>query len=216
MWHYASQQAQTLGPRGIFAGWGLSFTKDAFGYGVFFAGFEFVKSQCFYEYVSYWYGRFGKLSGFHRHQIELQQASEVYNRPVIKPHYLMEPSFILLAGLTASVLQQTIYHPLTQIQEIHYGRVMALDAALKKRPSKAETMRLYMQAYRKTFKLCAAQVRRAGSWRGWLYQDFWTSTLRQAPSTSAGLIVFEVFRRKYGLGEDEVRIEKDGYDILLP
>ena len=40
-------------------------------------------------------------------------------------------------------------------------------------------------------------------------------TLRQVPSTSAGLIVFEILRRKYALDEEEVRIHKDGYDILL-
>jgi hypothetical protein len=40
-------------------------------------------------------------------------------------------------------------------------------------------------------------------------------TLRQVPSTSAGLIVFEIVRRKYSLDEEAVRIRKDGYDILL-
>jgi len=60
------------------------------------------------------------------------------------------------------------------------------------------------------------QARRSGGWFKWLYSDFWMSTLRQVPSTSAGLIVFEIFRRKYGLGTDAVKINMNGYDILLP
>ena len=51
--------------------------------------------------------------------------------------------------------------------------------------------------------------------RSWLYRGFWWNTIRQVPSTSAGLIIFELFRRKYGAGGDAVKINKDGYDILL-
>ncbi|KAG9577236.1 hypothetical protein KCU77_g13568, partial [Aureobasidium melanogenum] len=66
MWDYASRKLQTIGARGAFAGWGLSFVKDSFGYGLFFGAFEFIKSQCFYEYVSHWYSRYGILSMFHK------------------------------------------------------------------------------------------------------------------------------------------------------
>ena len=41
------------------------------------------------------------------------------------------------------------------------------------------------------------------------------NTVRQVPSTSAGLIVFELMRRKYAFESEEIRIEKDGFDILL-
>jgi hypothetical protein len=34
------------------------------------------------------------------------------------------------------------------------------------------------------------------------------------PSTSAGLVIFELVRRRFGMGE-EVKISEDGYDILL-
>lgn len=54
-----------------------------------------------------------------------------------------------------------------------------------------------------------------GGWRRWLYKDFVWNTIRSTPSTSAGLIVFELVRRKYGMGDGEVRINEDGYDILL-
>jgi len=128
----------------------------------------------------------------------------------------MEPSFLLLAGVAASASQQVIQHPLAQIQELHFNRLAGLDKQMVSKPPRLQTFALYGQAYRKTLKQCAVQARRSGGWIRWLYADFWMHTLRQVPSTSAGLIVFEIFRRKYGIGTDEVRIQKDGYDILLP
>ncbi|KAG2160549.1 hypothetical protein D6C86_01102 [Aureobasidium pullulans] len=216
MWDYASRKLQAIGARGAFAGWGLSFVKDAFGYGLFFGTFEYVKSQLFYEYVSHWYSRYGLLSMFHKHQIDLQRITDQEDRPVIKPHYLMEPSFILLAGATASVLQQVVAHPLTRIQELHFQRLATLDELLQTRPGRLDTMQLYARAYQKTWIQAGKRATKSGGWLRWLYQDFWMTTLRQVPSTSAGLIMFEIFRRKYGMGEDAVKIPKDEYDILLP
>lgn len=216
MWHYAGHKLREIGPRGVFAGYGLSFIKDSFGYGAFFATFEYIKSQCFYEFVSSWYGHYNVLSIFHQHQIDAQIKHDTYERPLIKPHYLMEPSFILLAGVSASVLQQGIVHPMQQIQELHYQRLATLDDQMRSKPSRLNTMQLYKHAYEKTLRIAAIRARDAGSWTRFLFQGFWSTTLRTVPSTSAGLIVFEVFRRKYGMGEDAVKISKDEYDILLP
>lgn len=223
MWHYAWSKTRAIGTRGAMAGWGLSFTKDAFGYGAFFASFEFVKSQCFYEAVSMYYGAYATLSLGQQREIDLHKSGERRGsneastpRPVIRPHYLMEPGFILLAGIAASVAQQAVQHPLQTIQEVHWKRLPGLDEQMQTRPRRLQTLHLYAQAYRKTFKQCAVLARRSGGWRSWLFAHFWSSTLTQVPSTSAGLIVFEVFRRKFGIGADAVRIQKDGYDILLP
>jgi hypothetical protein len=49
----------------------------------------------------------------------------------------------------------------------------------------------------------------------WLYRGFLRSSIRQVPSTSAGLVIFELMRRKYATAADTVLIEKDGFDILL-
>ncbi|TPR08399.1 Ribosome associated membrane protein RAMP4 family protein [Aspergillus niger] len=56
MWHYGRHKLNQIGVRGIFAGWGLSFTRDAFGYAVFFSFFEFVKSQAYYSFLTWYYG----------------------------------------------------------------------------------------------------------------------------------------------------------------
>ncbi|GAB7356009.1 hypothetical protein MBLNU459_g6633t1 [Dothideomycetes sp. NU459] len=216
MWHYAHQKIRKIGSRGVFAGWGLSFFKDSLGYGLFFGSFEFIKSQCFYGFVSMWYSHYGILSIFQQRQIDIQRQHRGHERPVIEPHYLMEPGFLLLAGVSASMLQQTVSHPLTAIQDLHFQRLAILDEQMQEKPSKAKSLQLYARAYQKTWMQCAIRAKRSGGWIRWLYQDFWMSTLRQVPSTSAGLIVFEVFRRKYGWESNAVRISKDDYDILLP
>ena len=77
-------------------------------------------------------------------------------------------------------------------------------------------LRLYYHAYQETLADCAAEAAAEGQkLTRWLYRGFWWNTIRQVPSTSAGLIIFELIRRKYGIGTEEVRITKDGYDILL-
>ena len=76
--------------------------------------------------------------------------------------------------------------------------------------------RAYYHAYQQSWAKCVAEAEAGGlSLRAWLYRGFWWNTIRQVPSTSAGLIIFELVRRKYGLGGDQVKISGDGYDILL-
>ena len=215
MWQYASSKSREIGLRGVFAGWSLSFVRDSFSFGAFFATFEFIKNQCFYNFISNFYGFYDKLSFSTQMQID-GQIGEL-GIPEIRPHYMLEPSFILMAGAAASIVQSVIQHPITRIQEVHYGRLEWIDSHRHADPAapKVKTLKLYASAYKKTLKECAVLARRGGSLRRWLYADFLSSTLRQVPSTSAGLIVFEILRRKYSLDEEVVRIHKDGYDILL-
>jgi hypothetical protein len=77
-------------------------------------------------------------------------------------------------------------------------------------------MKRYYHAYEETFKQCKKLAKRQGGWRKYLYRDFFMSTIRQVPSTSAGLIVFELVRRKYAFEtEEESIIEREGVRILL-
>lgn len=215
MWQYALRKTTEIGARGIFAGWSLSFVRDSLGAGVFFATFEYIKSQAFYNFVSTYYGDWAKLSDNQKQSISAQAS--VYGRPEIRPHYMVEPSFLLLAGAAASIAQAVIQHPLSRIQELHYGRLAWIDSHDHAKPGEVKTraLKLYAAAYRKSLKHCYVIARREGGLRKWLYRDFFMSTLRQVPSTSAGLIVFEILRRKYGNDDDAVRIPKGGYDIVL-
>nr|POE90019.1 hypothetical protein CFP56_20486 [Quercus suber] len=225
MWQYAWRKSHEIGVRGIFAGWSLSLIRDSFGAAAFFATFEYIKGQCFYAFVSNIYGHYGKLTGSQKDLIAAQKQrqgnarDDVGSRPsVIKPHYMIEPTFILLAGVTASVAQALVLYPISRVQEIHYGRLEWIDAHPRQNAGpthRTNALGVYASAYRKTAKQCFAVARREGGLQRWLYRGFLMGTLRQVPSTSAGLIVFEVFRRKYSSDQDEVRINKDGYDILL-
>jgi Mitochondrial carrier protein len=215
MWHYAFGKLREIGPQGIFAGWSLSLLKDTWGCALFFSTFEFVKAQAFYSFVRRWYGR-EKYSILAK-PLASQDVDSGYDedRPVIRPHYLIEPTFILLAGITASVAQNVVQHPITQVQNIHFQRLESLDYAATLEHRYHNIFRLYYHAYEKTYDQCRRQARRAGGWRKWLYRGLVWNTIRQVPSTSAGLIVFEIVRRKYADYGDAVRIEKDGYDVLL-
>lgn len=217
MWQYAASKTQDIGLRGVFAGWTLSFIRDSVGFGAFFAAFEYVKGQCFYGFVSRFYGFYDRLSLSQQSKVDTQTIIGPDGRPEIKPHYMLEPSFLLLAGAAASIAQSVIQHPITRIQDVHYGRLEWIDSHTHTEAGnlKVNSLRLYASAYRKTFKECAVLARRSGGLRRWLYSGFLSGTLRQVPSTSAGLIVFEIVRRKYALDEEVVRIRKDGYDILL-
>lgn len=211
IWQYSRDKLREIGPRGVFAGWSLSFFKDSLGNGLFFLTFETLKAQVFYSFVTTYYGVFKPIITEPQHWFGRGGKRE---RPVIRPHYMLEPSAILVAGVAASIAQQTVQHPLTRVQTIHYERLESLDFAAKQEPTKAQILRNYYRAYQQTYQECKLEAVKLGSFRKWLYKDFTMSTLRQVPSTSAGLVVFEVLRRKYAT-DYEVRIKKDGYDILL-
>ncbi|KAI9669124.1 MAG: hypothetical protein M1831_000716 [Alyxoria varia] len=213
MWNYASHKLREIGPKGVFAGWSLSFFKDSLGFAVFFATFEAVKSQAYYSFVRKWYGDYKPV--FRRISERQKSHRTEADRPTIKPHYTMEPTFLLLAGVAASVTQQVVQHPLTAVQNVHYNRLESLDYAARLEQPHAHMMRSYYKAYKETFRQCQRQASRGGGWRAWLYKGVLGTTVRQVPSTSAGLIVFELVRRRYSSFEDAVRIHKDGYDILL-
>ncbi|KAJ4291595.1 hypothetical protein N0V88_006195 [Collariella sp. IMI 366227] len=193
--------------------------------------FEYVKAQGYYNFVRWYYGALNEdtivlLSQKRPVPGDGQQHEKPRMPTIIRPHYAIEPAFLLLAGMGASVMQQTVLHPLSHLQAEHWERLEGLDAKarkLKKEARLAETsnwnwrmFRAYRAAYRVTWAECVAEAKTAGlTMRQWLYRGFWWNTIRQVPSTSAGLIIFELVRRKYGFGGDQVRINLDGYDILL-
>ncbi|KAL5596712.1 hypothetical protein BROUX41_006596 [Berkeleyomyces rouxiae] len=274
MWSFGAQKVREIGLRGVFAGWGLSFTKDSLGSAVFFSMFEYVKAQGYYNFVSWYYGGLqNSIVADLALKRPVAQAtpgaerapSDSQNRDsftVIRPHYAIEPGFLLLAGISASFAQQVVLHPLTHIQLEHWDRLEDLDTraeqirqlraraeavavpnpavprqaaapsgALVPRadaqtscqsrpPTGAPPRGLMLQAnyraYQETWRQCALQASaEKRSVLSWLYRGFWWNTIRQVPSTSAGLIIFELVRRKYGMDREEVRIQHDDYEILL-
>ena len=218
MWHYAGHKLRSIGLQGIFAGWSLSLCKDALGAAVFFSAFETVKSQAYYSFVAWHYGSRTRDSILDSKPLSVDNG--VYHdhdtRPVIKPHFALEPTFLLLAGISAGVSSQMVQHPLTEIQDVHFRRLEALDFQAHEESRPGQIMRRYYHAYQETFRQCRTLAKRAGGWRKYLYKDFWGTTIRQVPSTSAGLIVFELVRRKYSFeNEEDVTIDRENEKILL-
>ncbi|KAK2739036.1 hypothetical protein FQN57_006718 [Myotisia sp. PD_48] len=210
-WHYGRDKLREIGPRGVFSGWTLSFLKDSFGSAIFFSIFETVKAQGYYYFVTRYYG---SLQPAYIEKLSSPGAGpgEV---PIIHPHYALEPAFLMLAGITATIAQQVVLHPLNLIQNLYYGRLESLDTRVRKARSGIEMMEHRANAYRETFSKCQRLAGQVGGWRQWLYGGFLFNTLRQVPSTSAGLVIFELVRRKYGIPTDAVHIQEDGYEILL-
>ncbi|KAI8656899.1 hypothetical protein NCS56_01295400 [Fusarium sp. Ph1] len=227
MWTFGSEKLREIGLRGIFAGWGLSLAKDSLGSAIFFSIFEYVKAQGYYRFVTWYYGGLAEdivdvlamKRPTHQHQNE--------GITLIRPHYAIEPMFLLMAGISASFSQQVLLHPLTHFQVKHWDHLEDLDAKAAKLRASAvanpdkprcrwRMLRAYYHAYQESLAVCTAEAKSEGlSLTKWLYRGFWWNAIRQVPSTSAGLIIFELIRRKYGFGQEEVRITKDGYDILL-
>lgn len=203
VWQYGYLKAKEIGYRGVFAGWGLSFFRDSLGHGLFFATFEYIKAQSYYAFITRSYG-----------SLTWRQLPEENRVRVVRPHYAIEPAFLMLAGVAASVAQQTIHHPVSLVQDIHYKNLATLDKENRRQAPISQTLRMYANAYRKTFQQCRTRATQFGGWRKWLYRDFFRNTIRQVPSTSAGLIIFELVRRRYGSEAEAAPMEKDGYSII--
>lgn len=186
--------------------------KDSIGYAIFFATFECIKAQGYYAFLATWYGGLSSQYVGFEPETETTKESSI---SIVKPNYTIEPGFLMLAGVAASVAQQTIQHPISLVQSVHFRSLSNLDKQAKRNPSSSKMLRHYYSAYKKTYNRCLVRARRAGGWRLWLYRGFLWNTLKQVPSTSAGLIIFELVRRRYGNEAEAMRIEKDGYDILL-
>jgi hypothetical protein len=220
MWQYGRGKLHEIGVRGIFAGWGLSFLKDSFGSGIFFCTFEYVKAQAYYRYVRWYYGSLAEPAVDVLARKTGTPASGSQPTAVIRPHYTMEPAFLMLAGMTASVAQQFVLFPLSTIQTLHFGRLEELDKKAinlqhSSSASRGRMLQAYYHAYQETWRQSRVHAAGVGGMRSWLFRGFWYFTIRQIPSTSAGLVIFELVRRKYGTSGDEMRINQDGYDILL-
>lgn len=201
MWHYSIQKIQQIGVRGMFAGWTMSFFKDASSCALFFSTFEYVKAQLYYRSLPLIY--------------DIGNRQDKWDPTPIKPHYMLEPTFLLMAGAAATFAQQAIQYPMSRIQDIHFARLENLDHAARLEPSSRKLWQLYYNAYVETVAQARKQAFDAGGWRKWLFKDFVWSTLRQTPSTSAGLIVFEIVRRKYGVDGGGILADLGGKQFIL-
>jgi hypothetical protein len=202
MWQYSLHKLKEIGLRGVFSGWTMSLIKDSTSCALLFGTFEYTKAQLYYQFLPIYY-----------HPKISNEVSDPLQP--IRPHYLLEPTFILAAGAFATFAQQSVQYPLNRIQDLHFGRLESLDYKASLEKNSRQLMRIYYHAYLETFQQAKAQSLLAGGWRTWLYKGFLWNTIRQAPSTSAGLIVFEILRRKYADSITEQLVPLNGVPFLL-
>lgn len=171
-----------------------------------------MKAQSYYSFVTRYYGAWREAD---KGPVLRPRVDKSYGDYAIRPHYAIEPAFLMLAGIAASITQQLIQHPIDLIQGVHYQALATVDKQVQLEPSRTKVLRTYYSSYKQTYQWCLVHVERHRGWRRWLYRGFFWNTIKHVPSTSAGLIIFELVRRRYGNEAEAVRIEKDGYDILL-
>ena len=189
MWLYGFSKSRELGFRRLYAGWSLCLVKETISCALFFATFEVIKSQGYRHFTIYYYGQEKNLS------TSSSSTAALIKRPdTLKPHYALEPAFLMLAGIAASVAQQVVQHPLERVQDTFYK---ALESVQEKRSSNHDASRL---AYQKTLERSVTHARRVNGWRRSLFRGFLWNTIKQTPSTSAGLIIFELVRKRYDIG----------------
>lgn len=197
---YGLTKLKEIGITGVFSGFAISLVKEALSYSLYFSTFETVKGS--------WYRKYKKV--FNKDADKIKDVEDSKRR-----RSYVYPSFVLLAGMLSAVSLQVAHHPLGKIQKLHLIQLEALD--MKNRQTHIPAWRLYMHGYFKTFKhIDRLRIKEAaGSWFRWLYSGFWRSTLLAAPSTSIGLIVFEIMRLRYSDGEEPPALTYEDYDEVL-
>ena len=179
--------------------------------------FEHVKSQGCLTFLRQWYG--STASSEMKSQPPSSSLSSS-SSSFVKPHYVIEPTFIHMAGIFAAVTQQIVFHPLSKTQAMHHAvsehthHPYALKQCEKELigqtsrqiQSAKATLKPYFRTYYHTFARCriiASKSNTKGLLR-WPYNGFLMSTIRQIPSTSTGLMVFELLRRSDGIANNNV------------
>lgn len=186
LWRYSRDVLWKIGPRAAFGGIALNLIKESASFGLFFSTFEMVKGPVYRKYRDWW-----QAPGWIHPE----------GRPKSR---ILYPSFILLAGSLAGCALQVVNYPLSKFQRLLVLRFQAIDAAHKQRAGLVnffdQGWQFYGQAYYKTLlqtrKLINSQAN--GSALKWFYSGALRYTLAAVPSTSIGLLLFEILRIRYG------------------
>ncbi|KAK9467558.1 mitochondrial carrier domain-containing protein [Lipomyces arxii] len=197
LWRYGWEKLGSIGLRGVFAGYSLSFAKEATGFAVFFSTFEAVKQWSYKRLVTEYGAPLPKY-------VDRDSNPDKHASIREKPSAALYPASILGAGAAASVALQIVQHPLTRIQAVQLTILEAMDFA-----GSRHFREDYIEAYRRTFHQIKSQKTLSRhSWLSWLYRGLGRSVIVTVPSTSIGLFVFEIMRVRF-MEEVEVYTDDD-------
>ncbi|KAK9384561.1 mitochondrial carrier domain-containing protein [Lipomyces mesembrius] len=214
LWRYSIEKLKAIGVRGVFAGYTLSFTKEALGFACFFSTFESVK-QWSYARVVRDYG--APIPKYVDAAAKLPAGSKQNQHSTIRerPSAALYPATILGAGAAATIALQIVQYPLSRLQNIHLTILESIDFNMiylhereqqkgeatvpYTRTARRELLRTYINAYQQMFQQVRKlkNVGKQKSWLRWLYKGFVRNTLTVVPSSSVGLFVFEIMRIRY-------------------
>lgn len=212
LWRYSFQKLQSIGLRGVMAGFSLSLVKESASFAMFFSTFEAFKQWSYKQIVE------GGGAPVPRYA-DAKRGATVSSEQTVesirdKPSAAIYPATVLGAGAAATIALQGVQYPLNRLQDIHLTRLETFDfstlyeqaqgagaAGDARRVSGRELARIYLTSYRLTFAEARHMKERNGggrtSWPRWLYRGFVRHTLSAVPSSSVGLFVFEIMRIRY-------------------
>ncbi|KAL1922337.1 uncharacterized protein VTP21DRAFT_9876 [Calcarisporiella thermophila] len=204
VWAYGREKLRQLGWFSVYRGFSLTLIKDSLSCGIFFGVFEFVKQQGYYLFLEEYYRKqLGDLTLSLKENGEGQYALK-------KPHWMLEPTFILLAGAMAALAYQVVDHPLERVRDVFYieeaqSEYLVKDANLNSRRAQAIAL------YKLTYQACSKRIEKMSALR-FFYSGFSSTALRAVPASSVGFLAFEIVRRWLdpleGEKEDSKKVEE--------
>lgn len=185
LWSYAFSTMRQLGLRSTYSPLPFNVVKESLSYGLFFGVFEYVKQQGYYSFLNYYYGDHRPVP-----------ATGLFGLNERKPHWALAPSFVVLAGSSASMAHSVVSYPMQKVQQTRF-KVFTTYREFFSSPS---AMRVYTPTL--------LQVVR----RGGLYRGFLGHAVRMIPSSSVALVIFEGVRRKFAPGGEGIW----GGEVVVP
>lgn len=195
---YGLKKVKEVGPVGLFAGFGLNFIRESLGFATYFSVFETIKNQ-----------------GYHKTKAIMDQGADLRTKVFgtdpetekrrKRSRKALQLTFILLAGSAASAALLAVQYPLIRLQQVHMGRLEALDISEGRATrSNRKWFRIYWRSYIQTFDLVWENYRRSGQTPiRFMYKGFKRTMLANLPSSSMGLLVFEIMRQRFASMAEE-------------
>ncbi|KAF9919267.1 hypothetical protein FBU30_011080 [Linnemannia zychae] len=218
MTSFAITTLKEMGLKIVYRGFALTLVKDSLACGLFFGVFEWVKQQGYYYFIDELYGIREDMELLRAKTLDTLSSSSPELQPILplptaptdvssRPYFLLEPTFVLLAGAAAAIAYQVVDYPLEQVKSIFYAKEAALQAEMKRNAPAAHTQHLNSSSmrsgtsisselYSMTWQECKAQAQTTGGWRRFLFSNFATTAIRAVPAASVGFLVFELMKRK--------------------
>lgn len=204
LWTFGARKLRQIGVIGVFAGYGFSLVKESLGFAFYFSTFETIKTRGYLlTYNSILTYRKVRESIVRRLSFRKCDADVVFHNERAKNLEekrfvrILHSSFILIAGASAAFILMAIQYPMTKIQNIHLSRLEALDLHNAAQSKTEPFIKLYYNSYITTYhKLLDLRKKTSKSLFQVAYKGFGRNALMTMPSSSVGLLVFEIMRTK--------------------